>query len=171
MKRNDTIKRLALALLLVSLTDFAARGFAEEPVSQSPDTNLPRVTKPPKPSKTLKQIWTEIMAKRDGMAKTIAAKRLEPEVETLATDIANLARQLPDRSRNLPPEKMDRLKKALQDIQQLSSDLDSTADKNDQAGTQAHARRLDQVLDSIAALYPTGALPERPSIQIGRAHV
>jgi len=113
------------------------------------------------PQKPVGQLWTEIMAKRDAMAQTIAAKKLEPEVENLAQEIVGLANQLRDQSNHLETDKLVQLDKSVKEIQKLSAELDNLADANNQSGVEAGAKKLDEHLKSIAALYPKGTLPEK----------
>ena len=112
--------------------------------------------------KNLKETWSQIRRNQEALHKTITARKLEPEVENIAGEISRLARLLPDQSRNLDAQSLQGLDKAIKDINQLAADLDNTSDQNNQAGTEANARKLDEVLNAIAALYPKGALPEKP---------
>jgi len=116
----------------------------------------------PRAPQTLPEIGSEILQSREMMASLIAAKKLT-SVEDPAFRIASLAAKLPSLSSILPPEKISALKQLIQKVQRLTADLDNTGDSNNLSGTQANAKKLDEVLQLIAGLYPAGILPDKPA--------
>lgn len=97
------------------------------------------------------------------MIKLIAAKKLG-EVEFPAFRISYLVGQMPGNSSTLKPDKLTRLKELVQEAQKLAGSLDTTGDSGDQAGTEANAKKLAEVLRSIRSLYPKGTLPNKPKL-------
>lgn len=118
---------------------------------------------PPKANQvpTLADIWQEVLNKQDEMAKLIVAKKLG-EVEDPAFRIGYLVSQMPEKSSTSKPDKLARLKELVQEVQKLAGSLDTTGDSGDQAGTEANAKKLGEVLRSIRSLYPKGTLPNKP---------
>ncbi len=114
------------------------------------------------PKESLQGVWTQVLKSHDEMGRLIAAKKLG-DVENPAFQIAGLVTRLPGLSEMLPADWMASLKQFIKDVQKLASDLDNTGDSNNLPGTQANAKKLDDVLKSIAELYPKGTLPERPA--------
>jgi hypothetical protein len=138
-----------MSLALVS-AQFGAKS------ARAADTPLPG-TAQAKAALTLPGVWSEILQRRQDMANLIDTRKLA-NVETPALQIANLAHRLPGLSGTLPADKLAALKRFIPQVLQLANDLDSTGDGGDLAGT--NAKKLDEVLQSIAALYPEGALPK-----------
>ena len=148
MKIRNLFVVLTLALAVTASRCYAA-----------PETTTPAKPKPAQ-KQTLQEIWVEILRAQDAMAKTITAKKLG-EVEISGFKIAGLAYRLPTLSEKLAPEKMASLKELIKKVQQIAGDLDNTGDSNNLPGTEANAKKMDDVLKEIRALYPEGTLPDK----------
>ena len=102
-------------------------------------------------------IWQEIQEHKEGLAKTIKDKKLA-DVHKVAFEIRDFAKALPEKSKDLPPEKLGRVQSSVKQIEKLAADLDSTGDAGDQAGTEANFKKLEGVLKLIEAQYPAEML-------------
>ena len=115
------------------------------------DSQSPVATK-----ESLQDVWSQVLQSREQMAQLIASKKLE-DVEGPAFKIRDLLKKLPELSSKLPPDRLAKLKAAVDQMGKLAADLDATGDGNNLPGTQANAARLDALLRQIAAVYPTGS--------------
>ncbi len=106
---------------------------------------------------TLGGIWHEIQEHKEELEKTIKDKKLA-DVHKTAFEIRDYAKALIEKSKSLPVEKMTRLQSAIKQIEKLASDLDSTGDANDQAGTEANFKKLEGALKLVEAQYPPDML-------------
>lgn len=106
---------------------------------------------------TVAGIWQEIQEHKEELAKTIKDKKLA-HVHKTAFEIRDYAKALPDKSKDLPAEKMTRLQAAVKQIEKIASDLDSTGDAGDQAGTESNFKKLEGALKLIEVQYPAEML-------------
>lgn len=114
-------------------------------------------SEPIKVPDTVAGIWHEIQEHKEELQKTISEKKLA-EVHELAFEIRDYAKAMPDKSKDLPTEKMTRLQSAIKQIEKIASDLDSTGDAGDQAGTESNFKKLEGALKLIEVQYPPQTL-------------
>ncbi|HWC61903.1 MAG TPA: heavy metal-binding domain-containing protein [Verrucomicrobiae bacterium] len=101
-------------------------------------------------------IFKEVKEHEEELGKTVAAKKLD-DVHHLAFAIRDLVNALPDKSKDLDSEKMGKLKANAKFIAALADRLDKSGDANDQAGTEANFKKLQDILKQVRALYPESA--------------
>ncbi len=112
---------------------------------------------PGKMPDTLTGLWHEIGEKQEELAQVIKDKKLS-EVHKLAFAIRDLAKLLPDKSKDLSADNQKKLKTWVDGVADSAKKLDEFGDAGDQANTEKEAKRLDTLLKSIEKLYPPDAL-------------
>lgn len=113
---------------------------------------------------TIGGIWHEIQEHKEGLAMTIKVKELA-DVHKTAFEIRDFAKALLAKSKSLPAEKMTRLQSAVKQIEKIASDLDSTGDAGDQAGTEANFKKLEGALKLVEAQYSPEMLKSKEMSQ------
>lgn len=106
---------------------------------------------------TLSGVWQEVKSHEEQLGKTIADKKLE-SVHESAFAIRDLVSALPDKSKDLAPEKLTKLNADVKFVAALAGRLDESGDSKDQAGTEANFKKLQSLLDQIESLYPPESL-------------
>lgn len=101
--------------------------------------------------------WTKIQAAKADLDKTIAAKELK-KVHEAAFKVRDIVKTLPAQSSGLPADKMATLNTQVKNVEQLAGKLDEAGDSNNIAATQDNQAGLNDTLDTIKELYPTGTL-------------
>lgn len=109
---------------------------------------------------TLTGVWQEILEHKLALDSTIKASKLA-DVHKVAFAIRDLVKALPDKSKDLPADKLQRVQSGVKQVEKLASELDKTGDAGDQAATEANAKKLDGVLKLIEAQYPAGTVPAK----------
>ena len=102
---------------------------------------------------TLGGIWQEIGEKQKELGDLIKDKKLD-KVHEVAFVIRDLAKLLPDKSKDLSADNQKKLKSWVAGIADSAERLDKFGDGGDQANTEKEAKRLDTLLKSIRKLYP-----------------
>jgi hypothetical protein len=102
-------------------------------------------------------IWAEVKEHEEQLGKTIADKKLD-KVHEVAFEIRDLVNALPDKSKDLPADKLAKLKANAKFVAALAKRLDESGDANDQAATEANFKKLQGILKTIESLYPSEAL-------------
>ncbi len=110
-----------------------------------------------KPAITLGAVWNNITEKQKELGNVIKEKKLD-KVHEVAFAIRDLAKLLPEQSKNLSAENQKRLKAWVSGIADSAKKLDLYGDNNDQANTEKEAKKLEILLKSIEKLYPPEAL-------------
>lgn len=110
-----------------------------------------------KPAITLGGIWHNIVEKQKKLGDIIKDKKLD-KVHEVAFAIRDLAKLLPDKSKDLSADNQKKLKSWVNGIADSAKKLDMYGDNGDQANTEKEAKRLDTLLKSIEKLYPPEAL-------------
>jgi hypothetical protein len=87
----------------------------------------------------------------------VQAKELG-KVHEVAFALRDLVAAMPNKSAELPPEKLAKLQGNAKYVATLAARLDVAGDANDQAATELNFKQLPSVLAAIEALYPEGAL-------------
>lgn len=131
--------RLLLIGAIFGLLNLTAQAAEEGMKMQIPDTAA--------------GILKQVQAHKDVLATTIQQKKLS-EVHQVAFMIRDLVNALPEKSKDLPADKLTRVQASAKQVAKLAADLDATGDANDQAGTEANFKKLEGVLKLIEAQYP-----------------
>jgi len=113
--------------------------------------------KPAKAPDTLGGVWHAIKEKQSTLDQIIKDKKLD-QVHKTAFAIRDLAKLLPDKSKDLSAENQKKLKDSVDRIAEIAKLLDQYGDANNQANTEAQDKRLDTLLDFVEKLYPADAL-------------
>ncbi len=106
---------------------------------------------------TVAGILAKVKAHEQELGKTIADKKLD-KVHAGAFAIRDMVNALPDKSQDLPAEKLAKVKANAKFVDDLARRLDESGDANDQAGTEANFQKLQGILKTLESLYPPDAL-------------
>ena len=106
---------------------------------------------------TLGATWQAILKKQAELQGASASQSL-PTIHKLAYRLRDLCNTLPEKSRDLAPEKAARLAGAVKNIAKLAEDLDRTGDTKDLAGTQANLKKLNGLIHLAARQYEQNRL-------------
>ncbi len=106
---------------------------------------------------TVAAIWSEVKEHEEELGKTIAEKKLD-KVHEIAFEIRDYVNALPDKSKDLPADKLAKVKASAKFVASLADRLDKSGDANDQAGTEANFKRLQTILKDIETQYPASML-------------
>ena len=98
-------------------------------------------------------IFKEIKEHEEELGKIITDKKLD-KVHEVAFEIRDLVNALPDKSKDLAADKLAKVKSNAKFVASLADRLDKTGDANDQAGTEANFKKLQDLLKQIRSLYP-----------------
>jgi hypothetical protein len=99
-------------------------------------------------------ILKEVKQHEEELSKTITDKKLD-DVHHHAFAIRDLVNALPDKSKDLPADKLAKLKANAKFVTDLAKRLDELGDSKDQAGTEANFKKLQGILKQIRSLYPS----------------
>ena len=111
---------------------------------------------------TIAGIWAEVKEHEEELGKIIAGKKLAG-VHEAAFALRDMVNALPDKSKDLPAEKLTKVKANAKFVADLANRLDESGDANDQVATEASFKKLQGILKTIEALYPPAALHEQAS--------
>src|SRR4030067_557494 len=131
-------KWFIIAVLIVSLGIAPSLGASEK----SHQDKMPN---------TLGGIWQEIGEKQEELGNLIRNKKLD-KVHEVAFVIRDLAKLLPDKSKDLSADNQKKLKSWVDGIADSAGRLDKFGDGGDPASTEKEAKRLDTLLKSIRKL-------------------
>jgi rubrerythrin len=106
---------------------------------------------------TVAGIWSEVKEHEVQLGKIIADKKLD-KVHEVAFEIRDMVNALPDKSKDLPADKLAKVKSNAKFVADLAKRLDESGDANDQAGTEANFKKLQGILKTIEAQYPPETL-------------
>lgn len=161
---------LSAALLGVALAGCGNNTASEPTAATSPDTSAPAMTNsaPTDTSATnaastatvadftaASATWTKIGTAKADLDRIIAAKELS-KVHEAAFKVRDLVKTLPAQSSALPADKMATLNTQVENVSQLAGKLDEAGDSNNLKATQDNQAGLNDTLDTIQELYPTG---------------
>ncbi len=99
--------------------------------------------------------WTKIQATKAELDSIIASKKLD-SVHEAAFKVRDLVKTLPAESSALPADKMTTLNTQVGNVSQLAGKLDESGDAKNLKATQDNQAGLNDTLDTIKELYPTG---------------
>ena len=108
---------------------------------------------------TLGATWQAVLKKQAELQGATASQGL-PVIHKLAFRMRDICNTLPEKSRNLPPEKLARVSGAVKNIAKLADELDKTGDAKNQAGTEANLKKLEGVLKLVASQYDPAILAD-----------
>lgn len=97
-------------------------------------------------------IWKAIDDTTAELQKIIKNESLG-DVHHLAFAVRDLAATLPEHSKELPADKIAKVKSSVKFVATLAERLDATGDAKDKAGTQANFTKLKKVLEGMRANY------------------
>jgi len=141
------MKRLTLATSLILITLVVPSSFvasaAEDEEEAGAKVDIPA---------TVPAILASIDAHRKDLAKTIADGKLA-EVHEIAFAIRDLVAALPAKSQDLDASDLASLEKDVKFVAALAKRLDESGDDGDQASTEANFKKLEGILDRVAAPY------------------
>ena len=109
---------------------------------------------------TLVGIWREIGEKQEELGDLIKGKKLN-KVHEAAFVIRDLAKLLPDKSKDLSADNQKKLKSWVDGVADSAKRLDELGDGGDQAMTEKEAKRMGTLLKSIEKLYPSDAFKHK----------
>ncbi|MBI3849185.1 MAG: transporter [Verrucomicrobia bacterium] len=101
-------------------------------------------------------ILKEVKEHEEELGKIITDKKLN-KVHEVAFEIRDLVNALPNKSKDLPADKLSKVKANAKFVASLADRLDKSGDANDQAGTETNFKKLQDLLKQIRALYPDSA--------------
>lgn len=106
---------------------------------------------------TVGGIWDEVKEHEEQLGKLISDKKLD-QVHEVAFEIRDLVNALPDKSKDLPADKLAKLKANAKFVADLAKRLDESGDAKNQGGTEANFKKLQGILKTIGSIYPPEAL-------------
>ena len=106
---------------------------------------------------TITGIWQEVKEHEEELGKIIAVKKLN-EVHEVAFEIRDMVNALPDKSMDLPADKLAKVKSNAKYVADIAERLDESGDAGDQAVTEANFKKLQDILKTIEAQYPSEEL-------------
>ena len=140
--RSTSITSALLLGALLTLGSVAPAAWASGDEASAP-TTIPA---------TVEGIWGAIDKETAALAGVIQTGKLE-EVHHHAFAIRDLVRALPERSKALTPEQLQKVKANVKFVDALATRLDQSGDANDKAGSVANLGKLQGVLQSIRGYY------------------
>jgi len=106
---------------------------------------------------TVGGIWAEVKEHEEQLGKIIADKKLD-KVHEVAFEIRDLVNALPDKSMDLPADKLAKLNSNAKYVADIAKRLDESGDANDQVATETNFNKLQGILKTIKAQYPPETL-------------
>jgi len=106
---------------------------------------------------TVGGIWAEVKEHEEQLGNIIAGKKLD-KVHEVAFEIRDLVNALPDKSMDLPADKLAKLNSNAKYVAEIAKRLDESGDAGDAVNAKAQADRLAKLLQDIETLYPKDAL-------------
>lgn len=102
---------------------------------------------------TVSGIWAEVKEHEEQLGKIITDKKLD-RVHEAAFEIRDLVNALPDKSMDLPADKLAKVKSNAKYVADIARRLDESGDAGDQVATEANFKKLGDFLKTIEAQYP-----------------
>lgn len=136
-------------------TETAPQPSTNAPVTKTPVTNAPAASAAS--FKSAAVTWSKVTAASAALDKIIKAGKLK-EVHEAAFKVRDIVKMLPAQSQGLSAEKQQTLASQVQNVEQLAAKLDEAGDSGNMAATKDNQVGLNDALDIIKGLYPTGAL-------------
>ncbi len=101
---------------------------------------------------TVEGIWKEIHMHHMELHDVVKSKKLDM-VHHHAFGVRDLVNALPDKSKDLPADKLAKVKANAKFVEDLAKRLDESGDANDQATTEANLKKLDGILKTLEVQY------------------
>jgi rubrerythrin len=102
---------------------------------------------------TVEDTWKEIHMHHMELHDVVKTKKLDM-VHHHAFGVRDLVNALPDKSKDLPADKLAKVKANAKFVEDLAKRLDESGDANDQATTEANLKKLDGIIKTLEAQYP-----------------
>jgi hypothetical protein len=113
---------------------------------------------------TVEGIWKEIHMHHMELQDVVKNKKLEM-VHHHAFGVRDLVNALPDKSKDLPADKLAKVKANVKFVEDLAKRLDESGDGKDQAATEANLKKLDGIIKTLEAQYPLAGEKEKSQIR------
>ncbi len=106
---------------------------------------------------TVPGLWHEIKEQEELLAKTINAGSLG-DVHKIAFTIRDLSKTLAEKSTDLAPDAISKVKSSVERVAEVAALLDQYGDAGDKTNTEDQFARLGKLLQFIEMQYPPDAL-------------
>jgi len=141
-------KWFVIAVLSMALAVVRFASAAEEHEHKEGEEKIPA---------TVGGIWAEVKEHEEQLGNIIADNKLD-KVHEVAFEIRDLVNALPDKSMDLPADKLATLKSSAKYVAEIAKRLDESGDAGDAVNVKAQADRLAKLLQDIETLYPAKTL-------------
>lgn len=101
--------------------------------------------------------WSRVEEARAELDTAVKARKLD-QVHASASKIRDLVKTLPDESSMLPEDKRKTLDAHVKNVGELAAMMDKSDDPSDMKPAQEHQIAMNDALDMIKGVYPTGAM-------------
>lgn len=143
--KHLTLKVIGSVLALTAAMGFFSSAHAEaEKAAAKTEQQIPA---------TAEAVWQAIDHSTVELQKIIKNGSLG-DVHHLGFAIRDLVAALPERSKDLPADKLAKVKSGAKFVATLADRLDAAGDANDKAAAQANYEKLNKVLEGLRANYP-----------------
>lgn len=133
---------------------FAFVGLAQAPAENEHEEHKEGAEEIPA---TVSGIWDEVKEHEEQLDNIITDKKLD-KVHEAAFEIRDLVNALPDKSMDLPPDKLAKVKSNAKYVADIAQRLDESGDAGDQVATEVNFKKLQGFLKTIEAQYPPAEL-------------
>ena len=137
-------KWLVIAVLSAAFVFVRFASAAEEHEHQEGQGKIPA---------TIAGIWHEVKEHEEELGKIVTDKKLD-KVHEVAFEIRDMVNALPDKSMDLPADKLAKVRSNARYVADIAGRLDESGDAGDQAATEANFQKLQGFLQTIEAQYP-----------------
>ena len=101
--------------------------------------------------------WSKVTAANAALDKVVKSKNLKT-VHEAAFTLRDIVKTLPAQSAALASDKQKTLASQVKNVEQIAGMLDESGDSNNLKATQENQASMNDALDIIKGLYPSGAL-------------
>jgi rubrerythrin len=143
--------------ILIAALLSVAIGMARLPVAWAAEEEHEHKASEAKIPDTVAGIWSEVKEHEEQLGKIIADKKLD-KVHEVAFEIRDMVNALSDKSKDLPADKLAKVKSNAKFVADMAKRLDESGDATDQAGTETNFKKLQGILKTIEAQYPPQTL-------------
>lgn len=113
---------------------------------------------------TVEDTWKEIHKHHMELQDVVKNNKLDM-VHHHAFGVRDLVNALPDKSKDLPADKLAKVKANAKFVEDLAKRLDESGDAKDQAATEANLKKLDAIIKTLEAQYPLAGEKEKSQIR------
>ncbi len=151
---NMKMKWLVVVMLGMSLTVVRAASAAAEPEHKEGEVKIPA---------TVGGIWAEVKEHEVQLGKMIAGGKFD-KVHEVAFKIRDLVNALPEKSKDLPADKLAKVKADAKYVADIAKRLDESGDAGDKVATEDNFKKLQRLLKTTKSLYEQGATKRREKL-------